>query len=149
MARSILVIDDDEACREAVVVLLNARGYEAVGVADGRAAIERVHSGGGGPAVILLDLMMPRMDGHEFLRLRETDPLLLSVPVIVLTATGTRRVSSSAPIAAIVQKPYKMKLLLQTVEAVLDDSAAAPEHPPEPPPDVAVAPRPSVPGGRA
>jgi CheY-like chemotaxis protein len=116
MSWSILIIEDDTECREPLVQILAARGYRAVGAVDGKAALDRVHLDGWRPSLIVLDLMMPNMDGHEFLRVRATDSLLAQVPVIVLTATGTRRVPATPPVAAVIQKPYKLNALLQTIE---------------------------------
>jgi CheY-like chemotaxis protein len=127
MSWSILIVEDDSECREPLVAILNARGYQAVGATDGHSALQRVHVEGCRPSVIILDLMMPGMDGHEFLRVRSSDPLLTSVPIIVLTATGTRRVAG--PVAAIIQKPYRLSHLLQTIEETCHGRTTRPMAP--------------------
>ena len=72
----ILVIDDDEELRRSLVDVLRDVGYDAVGAADGREAV-RLLRDGLRPPVIFLDLMMPVMDGEEFLRLRQQDAEVL------------------------------------------------------------------------
>ena len=83
--------------------LLTLEGYEAATVANGREALEYLHSARH-PNVILLDLMMPVMDGWEFHRRMEADPTLPPVPVIVLSALDQLR-AENIPAAAFLKKP--------------------------------------------
>jgi PAS domain S-box-containing protein len=80
----ILVVEDDAASREVVVELLAQNGLPAVAVADGQAALEWLE--GELPSVVLLDLMMPRLDGYEVLTRMRADPRLAELPVVVMTA---------------------------------------------------------------
>lgn len=80
----ILVVDDDPASREVVVDLLAHAGLSAVAVPSGEAALEWLE--GELPAVILLDLMMPGIDGYEVLRRIRGTPRLAALPVVVVTA---------------------------------------------------------------
>ena len=80
----VLVIEDDNGVRDVIMRLLHRRGYEVVGAAFGqdgygKAASEKPH-------MILLDLMMPVMDGFEVLRKLKSNPATMSIPVIILTA---------------------------------------------------------------
>src|SRR4026209_1380362 len=81
----VLIVEDDQDLREMMAQLLTLEGYEAATVGNGREALEYLH-GRPNPHVILLDLMMPVMDGWEFHRRMEADPTLALVPVIVLSA---------------------------------------------------------------
>jgi CheY-like chemotaxis protein len=84
-AGHILVVDDDEAIREALADLLADKGYDVSLAADGEQALEICHLRPA-PDLIFLDLMMPVMDGAEFIRVKDGDPELSHVPVCVMTA---------------------------------------------------------------
>jgi CheY-like chemotaxis protein len=91
--RTILVVEDDRAIRETVVDLLKDEGFPSVSaVRHGREAISWLESAPEMPALILLDLMMPVMDGETFLRTVQQHPkvAMRSVPVVVLTASRRR-----------------------------------------------------------
>src|SRR5262245_23820645 len=87
----VMVIDDDVDIREMIKVLLEVEGYRAVTASDGIDGMEKL-STGEQPALILLDLMMPRMDGEQFIvALRRSGRM--DVPVIVMSghsASGKR-----------------------------------------------------------
>jgi len=87
MARSapVLVVEDDRDVRESLVAVLEDAGYRVMSAADGRVALEVLRAGPL-PAVILLDLMMPVMDGFEFRAEQKRDPALDHIPVVVFTA---------------------------------------------------------------
>jgi len=83
-AQAVLVVEDDDDTREMIVRTLAGDGWTVRQAANGRVALDRVHESV--PDLILLDLMMPEMDGFEFIaRLRETDSWR-AIPVVVLTA---------------------------------------------------------------
>jgi CheY-like chemotaxis protein len=84
-AGHILVVDDDAAIREALADLLGDNGYAVSLAANGRQALEICQSRPA-PDLIFLDLMMPVMDGAEFIRVKDADPSLSDVPVCVMTA---------------------------------------------------------------
>jgi len=81
----ILVVDDDVDLRETLQLLLAESGHRVEAVSNGRAALE-VLAGPTKPDVMLLDLMMPEMNGWELLAKIEQDPAMASVPVIIMTA---------------------------------------------------------------
>lgn len=83
--RPVLIVEDDADLREMMAQLLTLEGYHIDTAANGREALEYLHEAPR-PDVILLDLMMPIMDGWEFRRRQQNDPALADVPVIVLTA---------------------------------------------------------------
>ena len=84
--RQIFVVDDDEDIREGLMDFLQDHGYEPVGAADGRQALDLLGSSASPPCVIILDLMMPVMDGRSFREAMLRDPALSGIPVVVISA---------------------------------------------------------------
>src|SRR5689334_13488814 len=87
---SILVVDDDEDLRTMLCVVLSAEGYRAVAAADGAEALQRIRNDGP-PALMFVDLMMPRMSGEELVQAITADPTLASIPVAILSGQLTAR----------------------------------------------------------
>jgi CheY-like chemotaxis protein len=83
----VLVVDDEPLNRTAMARVLEAEGYMVSTAANGQEALDRLREGPV-PALILLDLVMPVMDGWEFLRRRHEEPGLASIPVVVISATS-------------------------------------------------------------
>jgi len=111
----VLVVEDDADVREALVFLLEDAGIRAVGATDGLDALERIE-GGFEPSLILLDLMMPVMDGERFLRIRKDDPRLCRIPVIVVSAMQTMRVDpAEMRVSAIIPKPVDPQRVIESV----------------------------------
>lgn len=90
---SIVVVDDEDDIREAVQVVLEAEGYRTAAAANGQEALELLRRGEQPPCLILLDLMMPVMDGWEFLKEIAEEPRLLSIPVAIMSAHPSIRVA--------------------------------------------------------
>jgi CheY-like chemotaxis protein len=116
--KEILVIDDDEAIRDAVADILEEEGYRVATTANGGEAIEylreRRHQP---PGLILLDLMMPVMDGEQFLDSYAADSALPSIPVVVLSANPSLRGRTHRrDIMLYLSKPVDRRRLLETVE---------------------------------
>jgi DNA-binding response OmpR family regulator len=86
MAQKILAVDDEANVVRLLQIRLGALGYEVVTAADGEAALRRVADEK--PDLVLLDVMMPKMDGFEVLRRLKADPETERIPVIMLTARG-------------------------------------------------------------
>jgi two-component system response regulator CpxR len=105
---TVMVVDDDEAIREALSDLLEDEGYEVVCVKNGKEALEALGSMPH-PGVLLLDLMMPVMSGWEVLEVMQEDVLLADIPVVVVSAMcapGARE---------FIQKPIDLSQLLDVV----------------------------------
>src|SRR5262245_24697691 len=86
----ILIVEDDADLRDMMAQLLTLEGFKTETVANGRDALEYLQKGDP-PDLILLDLMMPVMDGWEFRRRQREDPALANVPVVVLSALDQTR----------------------------------------------------------
>jgi len=113
----ILVVDDDPDIRESLREVLEDEGYEVACVGNGREALDHLKAASPPPCVILLDLMMPVMDGWEFAR--SLDPGARP-PIIVLSAD--RNVSAKAKeIGALgwLGKPFELSELLAAVRSVV------------------------------
>ena len=124
MDTRIVVIDDDADLRKALCWMLRLEGFEVSGFSDAAEAISRIE--GGLPAdVILLDLMMPRMNGWEFCTYRAQSAALTQVPVIVITA----RQSSQPPtgVSEILLKPFDPQVLQEAITRALVRPSAS-EH---------------------
>lgn len=93
--------------------LLALEGFGATTVANGLEALEYLDQGDR-PDVILLDLMMPVMDGWEFRRQQQSDPAYANVPVIILSALDQRR-AAEVNAAAILKKPLDFDRLIELV----------------------------------
>jgi CheY-like chemotaxis protein len=108
-ARRVLVVEDDKDNRDLLVELLASEGYQVSSASDGRVALAEAHAAR--PDVILLDLMMPTMNGWEFRDAQLRDPSLASVPVAVLSAF-----EDTLDVAAVLRKPYLLEDLLDVVQ---------------------------------
>jgi CheY-like chemotaxis protein len=112
--RRVLVIEDDDRVRRVVVLMLDVAGYEVQTAQDGMDALAVLQRWR--PDVILLDLMMPVMDGWAFRRAQLGDAHLATIPVVVLSAgyaPGPRATALAA--AAVLPKPFRLAALLETV----------------------------------
>jgi CheY-like chemotaxis protein len=113
----VMVVEDDADIREAITEILQDNEYASVAAANGREAIERLRAQSTRPCLILLDLMMPEMDGWEFRALQRRDSELSAIPVVVLTAhTNLPHVMKVLQVAACLEKPVSIDTLLTTVE---------------------------------
>jgi CheY-like chemotaxis protein len=116
----VLIVEDDEDLREMMAQLLTLEGFEAATVSNGREALDYLQHATA-PHVILLDLMMPVMDGWEFRRQQEADPTLARVPVIVLSALDQVR-AAKIHAAAFLKKPLDFDRLLSLVRTYCQES---------------------------
>jgi CheY-like chemotaxis protein len=114
----VLVVEDDPALRELLHTLLLDEGYEARTSTDGAEALSLLENWR--PELILLDLMMPGLDGWQFRHVQQADPRLAGIPVVVMSAAYTLDVEAEKlGVAAMVPKPYDFDELLPLVERLL------------------------------
>jgi CheY-like chemotaxis protein len=113
--RFVLVVDDDDALREGLVDYLDLHGFATKGASDGVEALLCLESEPL-PSVIILDLMMPRMNGVDFRARQRLDPRLASIPVIVVTASHLGRAQSEAlGASAYFAKPLDLDAFIEEV----------------------------------
>ena len=117
-AVDVLIVDDDEGTRASLDALLGDGGYRVATAANGCDALRhlRLHHP---PKVILLDLMMPVMDGWEFRSILRAEPRLAEVPIIAMTGVRTDR-PTEARLGATwyVRKPFDPDRVLRLVAAI-------------------------------
>jgi CheY-like chemotaxis protein len=112
----ILVVDDDTDIREILSETLGDLGFRVVAAANGRDALALIDDLVVGPSVILLDLMMPVMDGYGFLDARAKDPRLAAIPVAVVTAghqIDDHRIGDAIPV---IRKPFEVRRLVEVLD---------------------------------
>jgi CheY-like chemotaxis protein len=112
--RTVLVVDDDADIRETLTEVLRGAGVEVVTAADGLEAL-RILRTGPAPCLVLLDLMMPIMDGYEFLEVQRADPVLAAIPTAVITA-GYLVDSARTGDVPLLRKPVGLRGLLAVID---------------------------------
>ncbi len=112
----VLLVEDDASIREMMVILLESEGFSVIPVADGADALAYLKEGGRA-RVVLLDLMMPRMDGWTFRRQQRADPAIADIPVIVVSACLGASASSLGA-AATFQKPVDVSQVVGAVRQI-------------------------------
>jgi len=126
MSHSVLIIDDDKWIALSTSMVLEAEGFEVHSALSGPEGIEKVRRLK--PGLVLLDIMMPGMDGWETLERLKADPQCASVPVIVFTAREQREGRTrSKELGAVeyVRKPFRPEALAQTIRRHLEARAPA------------------------
>lgn len=123
--KTILVVEDQEVNREILCQIL-AQEYEVLQAENGQAALDMLRQHGGDVALILLDIVMPVMDGYTFLSIVKADPALSPIPVIVTTQSD----GDADEVAALshgatdfVAKPYKPQIILHRVASLINLSS--------------------------
>lgn len=119
--KKVLVIDDEAPIREVVAASLQKLGgWEVVVAASGKEALQQIYVTP--PDAIVLDVVMPEMDGLTFLKYLQADPLTKSIPVVLLTANSylfETKLFSQMGVVLAVDKPFSPKNLIQQMINVL------------------------------
>jgi CheY-like chemotaxis protein len=111
---SVLVVDDDVDIRLVVRMILEGHGYAVIEAADGAEALARLREHR--PCVILLDLMMPGVDGFQFRTEQVRDPSLSHIPVVILSGGGgVAKKAAELGVAGHLAKPPELRQLLAEV----------------------------------
>jgi len=113
--RDVLIVDDDPDIRDAVGECLRYEGYDVHSAADGRDALDRLEYGLR-PAVILLDLMMPVLNGFDVLEALKNRPEWKSIPVVIVSANRGYEAEDLSGAVSILRKPVNVDRLLAAVE---------------------------------
>ena len=112
---TILVVDDEDEVRQMVTDILEDEGYPVVTARNGQEALNYLQTAAELPSLILLDLMMPVMDGPAFRKEQQRDARLKNIPVVVFSAGRNRQQASALDAAAFIDKPFDYDLLCNTI----------------------------------
>jgi CheY-like chemotaxis protein len=117
MRHTVLVVDDDREIRETLVEVLEDEGVNAHPAANGREALDALRDGGVKPCLILLDLMMPVMDGRAFRELQLDTPELRDIPVVILSAyRDVEQMARGLKVETVLTKPVRLQDVRASVE---------------------------------
>ena len=111
----VLVVDDDPDIRTTIADILQLRGYQVTAAANGLEALELLRKGLR-PCVILLDLMMPILNGWEFCAEQRKDEALAALPVVVISGGGsTNSLGADLGVTEFLRKPLELAAVLDVV----------------------------------
>lgn len=120
MSRHVLIVEDEENIVESLSFLLKREGFQVTSVLDGAQAMERI--GAGRPDLLILDVMLPGVDGFEILRTIRSQPEIADLPVVMLTARmqqQDRRLAEEIGVNAFVTKPFSNANVVSIVKDLL------------------------------
>ncbi len=115
--RTVLVVEDDHDVREVIMEILSDNGFLSLGACNGLEALEVLRSAQAKPCVILLDIMMPVMDGPQFRAQQRSEEELSGIPVVVLSAhTNVEDAAREMGAAGFMKKPVQLDFLLAVIQ---------------------------------
>jgi DNA-binding response OmpR family regulator len=118
--KKILVVEDEESLLKLQSILLTIRGYKVKGAMDGQAALEAVETMH--PDLILLDIMLPKIDGFEVCRQVKTNAATRHIPIIMLTAKKSKEdlvMGEQVGADMYITKPYKLSMVIENIQRLL------------------------------
>lgn len=115
--KKILLVEDNSDIQDNLTMFLNLENFEVASAFDGKQGLDVLRSSGD-VCAILLDLMMPGMNGYEFLRERQGDPQLVKIPVILLSAATDLEKTAKTYQLPFVRKPIDLDQLMQSIHKV-------------------------------
>jgi PAS domain S-box-containing protein/diguanylate cyclase (GGDEF)-like protein len=131
---TVLVVDDHASNRDVITQLLRHRGHVALEAADGLQALDEVRRAH--PALVICDILMPTMDGYEFVRQLRAEPPIADTAVIFHSASfmerEARNLAAACGVTQVLVKPCEPELVLQAIDHALDQDGPAPPWPDSP-----------------
>jgi two-component system alkaline phosphatase synthesis response regulator PhoP len=125
--KKILVVEDEAELTGAIQIRLEQAGYEVLIAYDGQEALEKARTEN--PDLIVLDLMLPKIDGYKVCRLLKFDGKYKKIPVVMLTARAQEKdenLGYEVGADAFITKPFKYQVLLAKIAELLGDSVFKP-----------------------
>ena len=119
--KKILIVEDEESLLKLESILLTSKGYDVRGVSNGREALEAIAEEK--PDLVLLDIMLPEIDGFEVCQRIKDDEETRSIPVIMLTAKKSREdMARGEKVGAdwYITKPFKSVMVIETIQRFLN-----------------------------
>ncbi len=123
MPKKILVVDDEELLVKMVGLRLKANGYEVISACDGKEGLAKAKEES--PDLIILDVMMPGMDGYKVCGLLKKDTRFAKIPVIMFTAKAQvddKKIGEEVGANAYITKPFDPQVLLAKIKELLGES---------------------------
>jgi CheY-like chemotaxis protein len=118
----VLIVDDDFDILDALTDALGELGFRTATAANGAAALTWLRQATAPPAVILLDLMMPEMDGEAVARTVRADPALRNTPIVILSASrDSDAIAADVRAAGVVEKPIRLLMLHEALGRAIED----------------------------
>jgi len=120
MAQKVLIVDDEEDIVTALSIRLKALGYEVLTAGDGMAALEAARSQN--PDIILLDIMLPKLDGYKVCRMLKFDEKFRHIPIIMITAKvadANKKMGTEMGADAYFTKPFNPEELMSRIKDLL------------------------------
>ena len=117
MEKKVLLVEDDLDLRDVLQDILESEGYDVIPATNGHQALEYLHTSRGGadaPALMILDLMMPLVNGWQVLEAIREDPSLHE-PIVVVSASGRQ---TPKGVATYLHKPFNLMDLLNTIHQI-------------------------------
>ncbi len=117
----ILVVDDEVNITQILEFSLGAEGYQVVTAANGEEAVDKARKEQ--PDLIVLDIMMPRIDGYEACRILKSNPVTKNIPIVLLTAKGRdidKRLGYEVGAEDYVIKPFSPNKLIERIQELLE-----------------------------
>ena len=120
--KRLLVVDDEEELVQALKIRLGVSGYDVLTASDGQEGLERARKEN--PDLIILDLMLPKMDGYKVCGLLKKDTRYAKIPIILFTARAQeedRRLGEEVGADAYIIKPFEPQVLLEKIRELLEE----------------------------
>ena len=120
MKRKILLVDDEPGIQVVISARLTAQGYDVVVAKDGQEGLDLARSES--PDLVLLDLMLPKLDGYKVCRMLKFDKAFESIPIVIFSARGSeadKKLAEQVGADAYIVKPFDMNVFTQTVQRLL------------------------------
>jgi len=114
--RNILVVEDDSDIRGLLKTALSLEGYEVETAVNGQDAWEVLHRSEVKPSAIVLDLMMPIMDGWRFLELQSQSEELKDIPTVIVSATSEKKIPDPKQNQVVLRKPIDLTEFLDCID---------------------------------
>ena len=118
--QKILIVEDEESLLKLESILLTSKGYDVRGVSNGRETLDAIAEEK--PDLVLLDIMLPEIDGFEVCQRIKDDPATKEIPVIMLTAKKSREdMARGEKVGAdwYITKPFKSVMVIETIQRFL------------------------------